>query len=70
MFRNVENAEGLADAIIKYRAKHDLSQGEFAGRCGISKQTVGYIEAGRRQGVTALTRAKILQVIEEHEKKE
>ena len=53
----------LADQIIRYRAEHDLNQQEFAERCGLTKQTIGAIESGLH-GITKLTKAKILRVIE------
>ena len=56
----------LSDMIINYRAKHDLNQEEFAQRCGLTKQTIGAIESGRH-GITKLTRAKIMRVIESEE---
>ena len=57
----------LGDEIIRYRAKHNLSQTEFANLCGLTKQTIGTIESGRpgRSGnVSRITREKILMVIE------
>lgn len=53
----------LADQIIRYRAEHDLNQQEFAERCGLTKQTIGAIESGLH-GVTKLTKAKIMRIIE------
>lgn len=58
--------EELPDMIVRYRAKHSLNQEEFAKRCGLTKQTIGAIESGRH-GITRLTRAKILQVLESEE---
>lgn len=54
----------LTEMIVRYRAKYDLNQEEFAKRCGLTKQTIGSIESGRH-GITKLTRAKIMQVLEE-----
>ena len=56
----------LSDQIICYRAKHDLSQTEFAERCGLTKQTIGAIESGLH-GITKLTRAKIMRILDESE---
>lgn len=53
----------LSDQIIQYRARHNLNQQEFAELCSLTKQTIGAIESGRH-GITKLTRAKILRVIE------
>lgn len=55
----------LADQIIRYRAEHDLNQQEFAERCGLTKQTIGAIESGLH-GVTKLTKAKIMRIIENY----
>lgn len=56
----------LSDEIVRYRAKHNLNQGEFAQLCNLTKQTIGAIESGRH-GITKLTRAKIMRVIESEE---
>lgn len=61
---NLGDMELLADQIVRYRAEHDLNQQEFAERCGLTKQTIGAIESGLH-GITKLTRAKILRVIEQ-----
>ena len=58
--------EMLSNEIVRYRAKHDLNQEEFAQRCNLTKQTIGAIESGRH-GVTKLTKAKIMRVIESEE---
>ena len=59
----IEMNRSLSDQIIRYRAKHDLNQAEFAQRCGLTKQTIGAIESGLH-GITKLTRAKIMRVLE------
>lgn len=61
-----ESIANLSEMIVRYRAKHNLNQDEFAIRCGLTKQTIGAIESGRH-GITKLTRAKILNVIEQEE---
>ena len=60
------DVSGLSDEIVRYRAKHNLNQDEFAKRCNLTKQTIGAIESGRH-GVTKLTKAKIMRVIESEE---
>ena len=55
--------QSLANRIVRYRAKHDLNQDQFARECGLTKQTIGAIESGRH-GITKLTEAKIVQVLE------
>lgn len=58
-----ELALSLSERIVRYRAKHNLSQQEFADTCKLTKQTIGAIESGRH-GITKLTRAKIMNVLE------
>lgn len=64
-----DRLESLTEQIVRYRAKYDLNQDEFAKRCGLTKQTIGAIESGRH-GITKLTRAKIMQVLEKKESEE
>ena len=61
--------QSLSDQIVHYRARHNLSQQEFAQRCGLTKQTIGAIESGLH-GITKLTKAKIMLVISENESEE
>lgn len=53
----------LVDAIVRYRARHNLNQEDFGKLCGVTKQTIWAIENGRAS-ITQLTHAKILNVIE------
>ena len=55
---------GLADDIVKYRAKKNLSQEKFAELVGVAKTTIYGIETGRTTA-TKLTEAKIRLVIGE-----
>lgn len=57
----------LPELMVRYRAKHNLTQDELARRCNLTKATVNAIEAGKRAGITKLTRAKILNAIESEE---
>ena len=59
----------LAEAIVRYRARHDLNQEEFANLCKVTKQTIWAIENGRAS-ITKLTRAKILNVLEMEDEKQ
>ena len=52
----------LAKRIIRYRAIKNISQGEMARRCFVTKQTIWAIENGRQQP-TKLTEAKIEEVL-------
>lgn len=52
----------LSERMVLYRAKHDLSQGELAERCNLSKMTVNAIENGLQEP-SKLTLAKIELVI-------
>ncbi len=59
----------LSERMVLYRAKHNLSQRAFAGKVGLSLQTVNSIETGQ-QSPSRVTEAKINLLIEEDEKKE
>lgn len=50
------------DAILQYRALHNMSMKEFAKRAGISLQTVNYVEKGL-QKPSRLTKEKIMLVL-------
>ena len=52
----------LAERILKYRAKHDMSAKEFAEKCKLSLQTVYSIENGL-QNPGKITRLKIENVL-------
>ena len=52
----------LAEAIIEYRAKNNISLQEFAERCKISIMTASYIERGL-QKPNRLTTKKIMLVL-------
>ena len=52
----------LSEAMIRYRAKHRLSQGKLAELCGLSTQTVYAVE-NMIQTPSAVTREKIRLVV-------
>ena len=52
----------LAEAIVNYRARERISQGEFAKKAGVSLQTICNIETGQ-QDPSRLTVAKIMLVL-------
>ena len=54
----------LAERILEYRAKHDMSAKEFAEKCKLSLQTVYSIENGL-QNPGKITRLKIENVLKE-----
>ena len=56
----------LQERMVRYRARHNISQTELAHRCGISVQTVNSVE-NELQEPSKLTRAKIELVIEEND---
>ena len=58
----------LSDKILKYRAKHDLSQREFAEKAKLSTQTIYSIENGL-QTPGKLTLEKIMLILDEGEEK-
>lgn len=55
--------DDIAEKILMYRAEHNISQGEMARRCRVTLQTINSVE-NRLQNPSALTRAKIMMVIE------
>lgn len=59
----------LANEIINFRARYDLTQEQFAQMCRITKQTISNVETGKR-AVSKITEAKITQVIEKYKNKE
>ena len=56
----------LMEMMVRYRAKHDLTQKELADECKVSVVTVNAVERGL-QTPSALTEAKIRLVVEEKE---
>lgn len=58
----------LQEEMKKYRAKHRLSQGALAEKCGLSTQTINSVENGN-QTPSTLTEGKIRLVIEAEETK-
>ena len=58
--------EELIKKMIEYRAKHRMSQKEFAERVGVSLQTINSIENGI-QNPSKITKVKICLVIDEKE---
>jgi len=58
------DSKELSRKIIEYRAKHNLSQVDFAKLCNISTQTACNVENGT-QKPSKITLQKILNVIGE-----
>lgn len=54
----------LTEKMIRYRAKHRLTQKQFAEMCGISQQTLCSVETGQ-QIPGKMTLAKIMLAMEE-----
>lgn len=54
----------LSERIIEYRARHSMTQIEFAKKCQVSTQTISNIENGRALP-SRLTQAKIELTLEE-----
>lgn len=54
----------LAEKMIVYRAKHNISQIELANRCHVSSQTIYMIESGQ-QTPSRLTETKIRLIVDE-----
>lgn len=53
----------LQEKMIRYRAMHNISQEEFARRCGLSKQTVYAVE-NSIQEPSKITKEKIIILLE------
>ena len=49
----------LKKQVVMYRAKHNLSQRDFAKVSGVSETTIVGIETGRLTKVSRLTKAKL-----------
>lgn len=58
--------KNLIEEMVRYRAKHDMSQAELAKKCGLSTQTINSVETGT-QKPSAVTEMKIWLVLEEEE---
>lgn len=54
----------LVNEMVRYRAKHDLSQAELAAKAGLSTQTINSIETGQ-QTPSKVTEMKLWIVLEE-----
>lgn len=52
----------LADKIVKYRAKHNLTQAQLAERCKVTITTICLTENGK-SSPSRLTLQKILNII-------
>jgi DNA-binding XRE family transcriptional regulator len=59
----------LGKRILEYRARHDMTQEEFAIKARLNVMTVNTIENGKRKP-TKLTHMKIEQIIKEDEQNE
>lgn len=55
--------DDLKDKMLDYRARHDLSQGELAEMCHVTKQTIWAVENGI-QTPSKLTERKIRNVVD------
>lgn len=55
----------LRKRIIMYRAKHNMSQVQFAKHAGISEATLVYIETGKKKKLSRLVEAKIQLALED-----
>lgn len=56
----------LINEMLMFRAKHNMSQKEFADMCGLTRATIWNAESGK-SNPTPLTKAKIKAVIEKGE---
>lgn len=56
----------LGDRILQYRARHNMSQEDFANRAQVNVMTISAVENGKRSH-TRLTLSKIENVLREDE---
>ena len=56
----------LSEKMLRFRAKHDMTQRQFAQLCGLSRRTIVNAENGE---VSKFARAKIEYHMEETEKR-
>lgn len=57
----------LRERILQYRARHDMSQEDFANLCRVNVMTINSIET-RKRTPTQLTVVKIEMILKEDEK--
>lgn len=57
--------KSISEEIIRFRAKNNLTQKEFADRAGLSEKTIHRTECGAH--ASRITMAKIRMAIEEKE---
>ena len=60
----------LKERIIQYRARHNISQKDFADLCGVDVMTINKIETEKSKNPTQLTKAKIEMIIRKDESEE
>jgi len=65
----ITDLDVLREEVLRYRAKHDLNQEEFAQLCGLTRVTICTLESGRYRGgkqseLSKLSKAKINNVLE------
>lgn len=53
----------MGEKIIAWRTARGLSMSQFAELAGVSKQTLSYIESGKRTNIQARTLKKIAAVM-------
>lgn len=60
---NVKNDVDIAEAVVRFRARHNLSMKQFADKIGVTWQTVWNIE-NRKYTPQRTTAAKIRMILE------
>ena len=58
----MKDLEELKDKIVRYRAKYNLTQQEFADKCKVSFTTINKIE-NNKASISKLTYAKIENIV-------
>lgn len=61
----ISEEEELSNAILRFRVANDMTQAEFAEKCGIARSSVVLAEKGT-QKITKKMRTKILLFIENY----
>lgn len=65
----ITDLDVLREKVLRYRAKYNLNQEEFAQLCGLTRVTICTLESGRYRGgkqseLSKLSKAKISLVLE------
>ena len=62
------NIMNYAKELVRYRARHDLTQKQMGDILKVSRETIGLIERGRQTGLSSTLKAKIEMLVEEEKR--